>query len=323
MDLMTQLNCLERHIKGLLEKGVSLLKSRLFELGIKASTSHELLEKAREMVAHNKELQNQELSLQKQINILENQNNKLLNKSQRTELKSSKTPNGFRKNKNNILSELTAMLEQKKQLSSKVSQLENEVTSLEKSQINFISNSLHNDSIADKRSAVIVKHDSKSKNINNSIKLPNYEERINSLIIQALNEENTYPNKDSHRKGVQNLIEENERKLIVNDCDIDLNDNKKCDKESHNSYSISKESNPSDGFSALTNEHNWPKSHSPKKSTEKIHDKKPLLMTLKIDRKDNSASVKECNSPNDSYSKSNDIKHKRKSSDEFHSNKKR
>ncbi|CAG2167730.1 unnamed protein product [Oppiella nova] len=336
-ELISQLNCLERHIKGLLEKGVSLLKSRLFELGIKASTSNELLEKAREMVAHNKELQSKRSSLQKIITNLETKNNILLNHRQPKETLNlnhnqnvNQPLNGFPKNKSHILSELTTMLKQKRQLSSKVSQLEEEVSILEKSQTTKSRPNTDYAFNAGLQSRVMASHDSKPKhlnNINNSIKLPNYEERINSLIIQALNEENTTYPQNSHRKGIKNLKEQNDITSKVKECDIVLNDSNKCDKESHNSYSresITKTWNPGESGSPVTNEYNSSKSDSPKKSVEKVYDKKPLLMTLKIDRKDNSASVKECYS-NEPYLKSNEMKHKRKSSDESttHSNRKK
>ncbi|XP_054162694.1 histone-lysine N-methyltransferase, H3 lysine-79 specific-like [Oppia nitens] len=357
-DLINQLNYLEKQIKGLLEKGVTLLKSRLFELGINSSTSNELLEKGKEMVAHNRELQIKEASLRKIVNILETKNNLLTNKTQRTEplITNSNTThcgNGFRKNKDNILTELTAMLEQKKQLSSKVNQLEEEVSILEKSQnmltyksSHIINNNNNNTNNTESGSTainngqhmgVIVSNDSKYKYINNSIKLPNYEERINSLIIQALNEGNTYPNKNSHRKGVQNLKNQNDIQSNVNtkdkDCNIvSIKESNVSNKEvSHNSVTTEtnhKEGNGSQSLSSSTNEYNSPKNHSPKRSVDRMQDKpyekKPLLMTLKIDRKDNSASIKECNSPiTETYTKYSDLKHKRKSSDDSNYNRKK
>ena len=319
VELMNQLNCLERHIKGLLEKGVTLLKSRLYELGIKASTSRELLEKGKEMVAHNRELHIKEVSLQKHISLLENQNIKLMNKSQRKETSnSSQTLNSFRTNKSNILTELTAVLEQKKQLSNTVNILENEVLTLEKSNTLLTKSRLNEvDSKPDIFSGVIVANDSKNKNISHSMKIPNYEERINSLIIQALNEENTYPQKNS-RKGVQNLINKTDIQTKVKESNIVSKDSNKLSEGTHNSReNLSKNSIPNEIINTFTNEHNSHKINSPKKSSEQNNDKKPLLMTLKIDRSDNSASVKECNSPKESYSRSSETKLKRKSSDEL------
>ena len=321
MELVTQLSCLERHIKGLLEKGVSLLKSRLYELGIKASSSHELLEKARQMVAHNRELQMHESSLQKHINFLETQNTKLLSKSQQMETcKSSQTLNGFRKNKANILSELTSMLEQKKQLSHKVNQLESEVLTLEKS--NILLKPKSSDPESGLYSGVIVANDSKHKNISHSIKMPNYEERINSLIIHCLNEPNkTYPQNSHQTKDVQNC---SESAKTIKECDEILNNSNKFAEEPRNSLAHGLSRNTREGVgiiketcSALNNGRDSPKSNSsPKRPIEKAGEKKPLLMTLKIDRTDNSASVKECNSPIDTYSKSNEVRIKRKSSEE-------
>lgn len=325
MELMTQLTCLERHIKGLLEKGVSLLKSRLCELGIKASTSHELLEKARQMVAHNRELQMHESSLQKHINVLETRNHKLLAKSQQLEASnSSQTLNGFRKNKSNILSELTSMLEQKKQLSHKVMQLENEVLSLEKSN-NLLTKSKPSEPESKVHSRVMVANDSKHRSISHSIKMPNYEERINSLIIHCLNE----PNKTYPPNGLPTKVLQNSERKTVKECDKALNNsnNTKLEEESHNRVSrpqLNQDlSAVKQSCSALDNERDSPKvNSSPKRSVEKT-EKKPLLMTLKIDRTDNSASVKECNSPSESYVMSNEVRSKRKSSDDsVHSKKK-
>jgi hypothetical protein len=328
---MSQINCLENNIKVLLEKGVNLLKARLFELGIKAATSHELLNKAKEIVAHNKDLQLQESALQNQIIKLENDYYKLSKKSHRSDVSNSNHfPNGFRTDKrSNILTELTAMLEQKKQLSSKVSQLEDEVQYLEKSQLT-ISNKSRALDLPPKSSLQSVSHSGVIvTNDNYSTKIHDFEDRIKSMIIQALNEKPPFPTLNSHRKYDQNLSQE-------------IKNNKRKEKNEENSTQMSNENDNAcdtnwrqsdgklknrcnDNFGALyNNEHQSPKNHSTKKTSEKIHDKKPLLMTLKIDRKANSAVVKECNSPNDSHSRTNDVKYKRKSnSDEMHSSRKK
>jgi hypothetical protein len=221
------------------------------------------------------------------------------------------------------------MLEQKKQLSSKVSQLEDEVQYLEKSQLT-ISNKSRALDLPPKSSLQSVSHSGVIvTNDNYSTKIHDFEDRIKSMIIQALNEKPPFPTLNSHRKYDQNLSQE-------------IKNNKRKEKNEENSTQMSNENDNAcdtnwrqsdgklknrcnDNFGALyNNEHQSPKNHSTKKTSEKIHDKKPLLMTLKIDRKANSAVVKECNSPNDSHSRTNDVKYKRKSnSDEMHSSRKK
>lgn len=80
------MNNLERHIKTLIEKGVVQLKGRLSDLGIKATTSNDLLNEAKNIVAQNKQLQNQEAILQRQITLIEQDNNAKLLSSQRSRL---------------------------------------------------------------------------------------------------------------------------------------------------------------------------------------------------------------------------------------------
>jgi hypothetical protein len=311
---------------------VNLLKARLFELDIKAATSHELLNKAKEIVAHNKDLQLQESALQNQIIKLENDCYKLSKKSHRSD-GSNHFPNGFRTDKrSNILTELTAMLEQKKQLSSKVSRLEDEVQYLEKSQLAITNKSRaldlppKNSLQSVSHSGVIVTNDSYSAKIFSN----DFEDRIKSMIIQALNEKPPFPTLNSHHKHDQNLSQEikNNKRKEKNEENLtqmcNENDNE-CDTNWRQRDGKLK-NRCNDNFGALyNNEHHSPKNHSStKKTNEKIHDKKPLLMTLKIDRKANSAVVKECNSPNDSHSRTNEVKYKRKSnSDETHSSRKK
>lgn len=72
--LTSQIDILQRTVNSLIQRGVHLLKSRLGELDIVASNSDELVNKAKEILARNKELQEQVNSLQDQVNYLDNLN---------------------------------------------------------------------------------------------------------------------------------------------------------------------------------------------------------------------------------------------------------
>lgn len=66
-SLTAQIDAMEKSIKGLQEKGVFALRAKLSELGIHANTSDEVLDQARQIVAHNKALLEKESQLQAQV----------------------------------------------------------------------------------------------------------------------------------------------------------------------------------------------------------------------------------------------------------------
>lgn len=72
--LSAQIDILERTVNSLIQRGIQSLKCRLGELDIVASNSDELVNKAKEIVVRNKELQEQVSSFQEQVNYLDNLN---------------------------------------------------------------------------------------------------------------------------------------------------------------------------------------------------------------------------------------------------------
>ena len=282
---MNQINGLEKNIKILIDKGISLLKERLIELGIKAATSHELLNTAKEIVAHNKNLQLQEANLLRQIAYLETENSKInimnsitsVNNKRKLEITNSNLPNGISKNKKSkIVSEIKMIVEQNKYLNSTIMQLEDEVNLLEKTHNifdNLNSEITKNNPTTSCQSSVIVSNDSRSKiaNTDASVKMPNIEDRIKTMIIAALNDKTPVQNKNNSQKLIEESVKSTLNKVDESNI-LNKNQDKNCE---------SALSNVSQEITVSTkNDHG------------KRLDKKPLLMTLKIDRKDNSASVK-------------------------------
>jgi len=66
-SLTAQIDAMEKSIKGLQEKGVFALRAKLSELGIHANTSDEVLDQARQIVAHNKALLEKESQFEAQV----------------------------------------------------------------------------------------------------------------------------------------------------------------------------------------------------------------------------------------------------------------
>lgn len=322
---MNQINGLEKNIKTLIDKGISLLKERLIELGIKAATSHELLNTAKEIVAHNKNLQLQEANLLRQIAYLETENSKInimnsitsVNNKRKLEITNSNIPNGISKNKKSkIVSEIKMIVEQNKYLNSTIMQLEDEVNLLEKTHNifdNLNSEITKSNPTTSCQSSVIVSNDSRSKiantdaskskivntdaskskianndaskskiantddsrskiaNTDASVKMPNIEDRIKTMIIAALNDKTPVQKKNNSQKSIEESVKSTLNKVDESNI-LNKNQDKNCE-------------------SALLNV-SQEITLSTKNDQGKRLDKKPLLMTLKIDRKDNSASVK-------------------------------
>lgn len=128
---------LEKQIKVLIDDSVALLKARMNELGINATSPVDLLAKAKEIVCRHKELQAKASKLQVQVASLEQEQNSLILQRQQeiaekyvgleaaAELSSS-AAHEF------ILREISSTLAQRKKLHSQVSRLEGELLSLEK-----------------------------------------------------------------------------------------------------------------------------------------------------------------------------------------------
>lgn len=135
--LMNRAAQLEKQIKVLIDDSVSLLKARMNELGINASSPGDLLAKAKEIVCRHKELQAKASKLQSQVSSLEQDQAKLV--SQRKQELVDK----YRKIDSNIniededsqelvLREISFTLAQRKKLQNQVSRLETELITLER-----------------------------------------------------------------------------------------------------------------------------------------------------------------------------------------------
>ncbi|PNF35512.1 hypothetical protein B7P43_G04129 [Cryptotermes secundus] len=135
---------LEKQIKVLIDDSVALLKARMSELGINASSPGDLLAKAKEIVLRHKELQAKASKLQAQVTSVEHEQAKYVSLRQQEILekyRKSGLMNGMSSNQHldvsgltqeYILKEISATLSHRKKLHSKVSRLETELTALEK-----------------------------------------------------------------------------------------------------------------------------------------------------------------------------------------------
>jgi H3 lysine-79-specific histone-lysine N-methyltransferase len=125
---------LDKQIKVLIDDSVALMKRRLFELNIKATTPNDLLSEAKKIVKRHRELQITITKLQPQVLSLEEEHSRLLRLRQAEMLAAMRQPGSSLTsefNKDTILHEISAALNQKKQLESLVNGLESEVTHLE------------------------------------------------------------------------------------------------------------------------------------------------------------------------------------------------
>ncbi|KAF5305318.1 hypothetical protein FQR65_LT07744 [Abscondita terminalis] len=128
---------LEKQIKVLIDDSVALLKARMSELGINATSPVDLLAKAKEIVCRHKELQAKASKLQIQVASLEQeQHNYVLERQQEIVEKYVKqdvhhelSPNATQEY---ILREISSTLAHRKKLHNQVSRLESELHSLEK-----------------------------------------------------------------------------------------------------------------------------------------------------------------------------------------------
>lgn len=128
---------LEKQIKVLIDDSVALLKARMNELGINATSPVDLLAKAKEIVCRHKELQAKASKLQIQVVNLEQEQNSLILQRQHEitekyvgqEAATELSPSAAQEF---ILREISSTLAQRKKLHSQVSRLEGELISLEK-----------------------------------------------------------------------------------------------------------------------------------------------------------------------------------------------
>ncbi|XP_072757242.1 histone-lysine N-methyltransferase, H3 lysine-79 specific isoform X3 [Anoplolepis gracilipes] len=131
---------LEKQIKVLIDDSVALLKARMTELGINATSPGDLLMKAKEIVHRHKQLQTRASKLQAQVAKMETDQTKLV-ALRHQELQEKYNGHGSVNGITNppqsltqdcILKEISATLSQRKRLHSQVSKLEHELNVLER-----------------------------------------------------------------------------------------------------------------------------------------------------------------------------------------------
>ena len=130
---------LEKQIKVLIDDSVALLKARMTELGINATSPGDLLTKAKEIVLRHKQLQAKASKLQAQVSSMETEQTRLTAmRHQELNEKFSGQGNGLPPppqplTQDYILKEISATLSQRKKLHNQVSKLEHELNVLERS----------------------------------------------------------------------------------------------------------------------------------------------------------------------------------------------
>ncbi|KAL3290226.1 hypothetical protein HHI36_023583 [Cryptolaemus montrouzieri] len=130
---------LEKQIKVLIDDSVALLKARMNELGINASSPVDLLAKAKEIVCRHKELQAKASKLQVQVASLEQEQNNYVIQRQQEIMKKYSGQEGVGHDLSAnvaheyILREISATLAHRKKLHNQVSKLEGDIVNLEKS----------------------------------------------------------------------------------------------------------------------------------------------------------------------------------------------
>ncbi|XP_043683918.1 histone-lysine N-methyltransferase, H3 lysine-79 specific-like isoform X2 [Vespula pensylvanica] len=129
---------LEKQIKVLIDDSVALLKARMTELGINATSPGDLLAKAKEIVLRHKQLQAKASKLQAQVASMESEQTRLTAlRHQELQEKYNGHTNGVSNapqplTQDYILKEISATLSQRKRLHSQVSKLEHELNVLER-----------------------------------------------------------------------------------------------------------------------------------------------------------------------------------------------
>ncbi|XP_048510630.1 histone-lysine N-methyltransferase, H3 lysine-79 specific isoform X2 [Athalia rosae] len=131
---------LEKQIKVLIDDSVALLKARMTELGINATSPGDLLAKAKEIVLRHKQLQAKASKLQAQVSSMEAEQSRLtaIRHQELQEKYNSHTHINSLANppqsltQDYILKEISATLSQRKRLHTQVSKLEHELNVLER-----------------------------------------------------------------------------------------------------------------------------------------------------------------------------------------------
>nr|CAD7443525.1 unnamed protein product [Timema bartmani] len=135
--LLSRAAQLEKQIKVLIDDSVALLKARMCELGINASSPGDLLAKAKEIVLRHKELQAKASKLQAQVSSMEQEQAALVSARQQ-EVTEKYRKAGLDQGETQaltqdyILREISATLSHRKKLNNKVSRLECELATLAK-----------------------------------------------------------------------------------------------------------------------------------------------------------------------------------------------
>ncbi|XP_032663538.1 histone-lysine N-methyltransferase, H3 lysine-79 specific isoform X2 [Odontomachus brunneus] len=131
---------LEKQIKVLIDDSVALLKARMTELGINATSPGDLLAKAKEIVLRHKQLQAKASKLQAQVASIETEQSRLValrHQELQEKYNNHANTNGISNlsqslTQDYILKEISATLSQRKRLHSQVSKLEHELNVLER-----------------------------------------------------------------------------------------------------------------------------------------------------------------------------------------------
>ncbi|XP_063981184.1 histone-lysine N-methyltransferase, H3 lysine-79 specific isoform X3 [Diachasmimorpha longicaudata] len=124
---------LEKQIKVLIDDSVALLKARMTELGINATSPGDLLAKAKEIVLRHKQLQAKASKLQAQVSSMETEQSRLAaQRHQEIEDKYNLHNSPAVLTPDYILKEISQTLSQRKKLHSQVSKLEHELNVLER-----------------------------------------------------------------------------------------------------------------------------------------------------------------------------------------------
>ncbi|KAG5876348.1 hypothetical protein JTB14_003670 [Gonioctena quinquepunctata] len=129
---------LEKQIKVLIDDSVALLKARMSELGINATSPVDLLAKAKEIVCRHKELQAKASKLQGQVANLEAEKDSLVSQRQAEVCEKYVGSNASHElspsiAQEYILREISSTLSHRKKLQNEVSKLESDLISLQKS----------------------------------------------------------------------------------------------------------------------------------------------------------------------------------------------
>lgn len=139
-NLLLRQEQLSRQINHLQEEGLDLLKCRISDLGLFATSPAELLNKAKEIVLHHKELQNKVNQLQGEVNGLEQQNQMYVNCIEEKDkeilqngmLQSLGYPESqsAKETKENILREISSALTHKRALLHECVRMETEISAI-------------------------------------------------------------------------------------------------------------------------------------------------------------------------------------------------